>query len=151
MNSDFKELLSLLEKLRVRYLVVGGYAVMYYTEPRYTKDLNIVVGVSELDIEGLSSALAEFGYPLIESQVEQWREPDRMIILGVPPSRIVLLNQLAGVDFEAAWERRQTVNVGGQSVSFVSSDDLILAKRAAGRPQDHLDLPKLEQAAKRQR
>ncbi|WKZ80166.1 MAG: hypothetical protein QY327_12600 [Fimbriimonadaceae bacterium] len=98
MNSDFKELLSLLEKHRVRYLVAGGYAVMYYTEPRYTKDLDIVVGVSELDIEGLSSALAEFGYPLTESQVEQWREPDRMIILGVPPSRIVLLNQLAGVD-----------------------------------------------------
>ncbi len=34
-NSDFSELLSAFNRLRVRYLVVGGYAVVKYTEPRY--------------------------------------------------------------------------------------------------------------------
>ena len=41
MNSDFEELLSLFNANDVNYLVVGGYAVMLYTEPRYTKDLDI--------------------------------------------------------------------------------------------------------------
>jgi hypothetical protein len=40
-TSDYKDLLSVFNAFRVRYLVVGGYAVMQYTEPRYTKDLDV--------------------------------------------------------------------------------------------------------------
>ena len=40
-SPDFKELLNLLEKYKVRYLVVGAYAVMKYTEPRFTRDLDL--------------------------------------------------------------------------------------------------------------
>ncbi len=47
MNSDFIDLLSLFDKHQVRYLVAGGYAVMYYSEPRYTKDLDVVVGTAD--------------------------------------------------------------------------------------------------------
>ncbi len=41
-NSEFKELLNLFEKHKVRYLIVGGYAVMKYSEPRYTKDIDVL-------------------------------------------------------------------------------------------------------------
>jgi len=41
MNSDFKDLLKLFNDYKVHYLVVGGYAVMKHTEPRYTKDLDV--------------------------------------------------------------------------------------------------------------
>jgi len=44
-SQDFKELLSILEKHRVRYLVIGGYAVMLYSEPRWTKDLDIWIAI----------------------------------------------------------------------------------------------------------
>jgi hypothetical protein len=40
-NSDFSDLLRLFNVNRVRYLVIGGYAIIQYTEPRYTKDLDI--------------------------------------------------------------------------------------------------------------
>lgn len=41
MNSDFKELLNLLNEEKVKYLIIGGYAVGKHAEPRYTKDLDI--------------------------------------------------------------------------------------------------------------
>ena len=43
LNSDFKELLSILNERQAKYLIVGGYAVIEHTEPRYTKDLDIWV------------------------------------------------------------------------------------------------------------
>jgi hypothetical protein len=46
MNSDFKDPLKLFNAAKVRYLVVGGHAVMKYTEPRYTKDLDIWIEAS---------------------------------------------------------------------------------------------------------
>lgn len=145
MNSDFKDLLSLFSKHRVRYLVAGGYAVMYYSEPRYTKDLDVVVGTSAGEVERVVAALAEFGFPMTESQVEQLRMPNQMIVLGVAPSRIDILNELSGVDFDQAWERRNLVVVDGIEAAFISRSDLIAAKRAAGRPQDMMDLKLLEQ------
>lgn len=144
MNSDFRELLSLLAQYGVRYLVAGGYAVMLYTEPRYTKDLDIVVGVRDADIAGVGAALAEFGFPMSEEATAQLRLPNRMISIGRPPVRIDILNELTGVDFDTAYERRNVVDVLGVPVAFISLIDLIAAKRGAGRPQDLLDLQALE-------
>ncbi len=149
MNSDFKDLLSLLNRFRVRYLVVGGYAVMYHSEPRYTKDLDIVVGRTDEDVAALRSALGEFGFPLSEDNIAQLRRPNQMIALGRPPVRIDILNEINGVEFESAWERRIEVPIGEVKAWFISLDDLISAKRSVSRPQDLLDLSLLE-AAKRQ-
>lgn len=46
MNSDFKDLLRLFNAKKVRYLVVGGYAVIRYAQPRYTGDIDIFVDAS---------------------------------------------------------------------------------------------------------
>ena len=40
-SSDYRDLLSIFNAEGVRYLIVGGYAVMIHTEPRYTKDLDL--------------------------------------------------------------------------------------------------------------
>ena len=144
MNSDFKELLSLLNRFGVRYLVAGGYAVMLYTEPRYTKDLDVVIGVTEPDLSAFEKALEAFGFPLTPEAIVELRKPNRMISIGRPPARIDVLNELSGVDFNEAWDRRHVVDIEGEPVSFLSLQDLIAAKRAAGRPQDLLDLKSLE-------
>ena len=57
MNSDFSDLLSLFNRHRVRYLVAGGYAVIYYTNPRYTKDLDVVVALTDEDTSRAVEAL----------------------------------------------------------------------------------------------
>ena len=44
-SQDFKELLSILAKHETRYLIIGGYAVMKYTEPRWTKDLDLFIAI----------------------------------------------------------------------------------------------------------
>lgn len=64
MNPDFKEILSIFNEHEVRYLIVGAYAVMKYSEPRYTKDLDIWVEASEDNSKRVFSALNEFGAPV---------------------------------------------------------------------------------------
>ena len=54
-SPDFKELLSLFKKYNVRYLIVGGYAVMHYTEPRFTKDLDVLIAVEEENARAIYS------------------------------------------------------------------------------------------------
>jgi hypothetical protein len=144
MNSDFKDLLALLNRFGVRYLVVGGYAVMLYTEPRYTKDIDVFVGPGDREISGIGQAFTEFGFPMTAELLDQLKMPNRMISIGRPPSRIDLLNELTGVDFERAWQHRNIVVVDDIEVPFISLYDLVDAKRACGRPQDLLDLKKLE-------
>src|SRR5436189_6466622 len=74
-NSNFKELLSALNRCGAKYLVVGGYAVMLYTEPRYTKDLDIWVEASAENALLVFKALAEFGAPLKGIQAADSRRP----------------------------------------------------------------------------
>lgn len=63
-NSDFKELFVLFNACRVKYLLIGGYAVIYYAEPRYTKDLDVWVGADPENATNVFSALSQFGAPL---------------------------------------------------------------------------------------
>jgi hypothetical protein len=142
MNSDFLDLISLFEKSGVRYLVVGGYAFMLYAEPRYTKDLDLAIGIAEAD--KVAHALAEFGFPMSDRAREELLEPYRMISIGRAPTRIDILNHVDGIDFDAAWNDRNIVDLDGHSISFISKEWLIKAKRATGRPQDLIDLEALE-------
>lgn len=63
-SPDFKELLKIFEKYRIRYLVVGGYAVMKYSEPRFTKDLDLFISTNKENALRVYLALKEFGAPL---------------------------------------------------------------------------------------
>lgn len=120
---------------------------MLYSEPRYTKDLDIAIGTSPDEIRAFRTALEALGFPMADEAAEDLSRPNRMIKIGHPPARVDFLNQIDGVDFSAAWERRKVVDIDGVEVPFISLPDLIAAKRAAGRPQDLLDLEKLERGA----
>ncbi len=63
MNSDFKELLRIFNDHRVKYLVVGGYAVMKYTEPRFTKDLDIWISPDLENAKAVSTPSANLERP----------------------------------------------------------------------------------------
>ena len=62
-NSDFSELLRLFNAGKVRYLIVGGYAVVQYTEPRFTADLDVWTGTDSRNARAVHEALREFGAP----------------------------------------------------------------------------------------
>src|SRR5271165_2267467 len=95
-NSDFKELLNLFENCEVRYLVVGGYAVMHYCEPRYTKDLDIWIEASPDNAQNVFRALAQFGAPLKGISPADFSTEDIVYQMGIPPARVDVIVTLDG-------------------------------------------------------
>lgn len=146
-NADFSDLLNLFKANNVKYLVIGGYAVIQYTEPRFTKDLDLWISTHPDNAEAVFNALKEFGAPLEGLSPKDFSEEGYFYQMGVPPVRVDILMGIPGVQFDDAWERRVEVQFDDVSVTMISREDLILAKRAAGRPQDLLDADSLEQAS----
>ena len=145
-NSDFSDLLRLFNAGRVRYLVIGGFAVIQYTEPRFTADLDLWVGTEPRNAGAVYEALREFGAPLSGLTTGDFAEEGYFYQMGVPPVRVDVLMGIPGIGFEDAWARRVEVDFDGLPVPFISRDDLITAKRASGRPQDMIDVQSLLRA-----
>jgi predicted nucleotidyltransferase len=144
-NSDFSELLRLFNANQVRYLVIGGYALIQYAEPRYTKDLDLWISTDAINAKAVYRALREFGAPLADLTEADFSQEGYFYQMGAPPVRVDILMGIPGVAFEEAWPKRTTVDFDGLAVAFIAREDLIMAKRAAGRPQDLLDAELLSQ------
>jgi hypothetical protein len=144
MNSDFEELLSIFNRNEVKYLIVGGHAVMLYTEPRYTKDLDVWVEANDENAVKVYRALAEFGAPLSNLDPSDFARQGFFYQLGQPPARVDILMSIDAVSFEDAWPNRSECNLGGQRAWFIGRSDLIKNKRASGRHIDLHDLSLLE-------
>jgi len=151
LNSDFRELLNLLNQAQVRYLVVGGYAVMEHTEPRYTKDLDIWIKADLENAERVYAALKKFGAPLQNIRVEDFTDVGVVYHMGRPPSRVDVLMGMRGLDFDACWNNRFDSFYDDVPVPFLSNEDLVINKTLAGRPQDLMDVENLLLAQKRKK
>jgi hypothetical protein len=148
MNSDSIELLQLFAREKIKYLIVDGYAVSFHTEPRYTKDIDIFIATDRQNAQAVYKALAEFGVALTDATPEDFENTEQFYMIGAPPNRIDIMMGIPGVDFDRAWDHRVEADFEGVTITYISLDDLIVAKRAAGRDQDHLDLKILEEAKK---
>jgi len=143
-NSDFSDLLKLFNDNRVRYLIIGGYAVVQYAEPRYTRDLDVWISTDRTNAQAVYRALKEFGAPLANLTEADFAEEGYYYQMGVPPVRVDLLMGIPGIEFEDAWKKKVEIDFDGLMVTFISREDLIIAKRASGRPQDMMDADALE-------
>lgn len=85
MFDDFKELLSAFNARHVKYLIVGGYAVSFHSQPRATKDLDIFIKASPDNAQVVYKALAGFGAPLSEIGVDDLTDPRKFIRFGHEP------------------------------------------------------------------
>ena len=148
-NSDFRDLLRSLNAAGVRYLIVGGYAVMVHTEPRYTKDLDIWIEPTESNAAALFAALAQFGAPTSDVQVADFTQPDVFFQIGLAPVRIDIMTSTPGLEFPGAWNRKITVEFGDEPAFVLCRKDVIAAKRGAGRIRDNKDLRSLLDPKKR--
>ena len=144
-NSDFSDLLRIFNDRNVRYMVIGEYAVVQYAEPRFTKDLDVLIGTDIANTEAVYNALREFGAPLAGLTPKDFAEEGFFFQMGVPPVRVDVLMGIPGIQFEECWDRRMEVDFDGLKVIFISKQDLIASKRAAGRPQDLIDADLLSQ------
>lgn len=140
-NPHYKELLQLLNEFQVEYLIVGGFAVMKYSEPRYTKDLDVWVHSSPRNSVRVFEALKKFGAPLEQDGVTAETFAGQVVYqIGIAPVRIDILTQITGVQFPDAWRKRVGSTFFGVPVQFISLDDLVTNKRALGRDSDLKDL-----------
>lgn len=137
-SPDFKELLRAFNEEEAEYLIVGGYAMMKYTEPQFTKDLDVWVGNSRENAAKVYRALARFGAPLQKDGLtaRDFESEDLTYQIGVEPIRIDILTRVSGIQFSEAWKNRVATTFFGLCVYFISLSDLIVNKRAAGRSSD---------------
>jgi hypothetical protein len=154
-SQDVQEILSLLFKHKVRYLIVGAEAVIFHGFARLTGDIDIFFEPSPKNCRALFSALREFWagpVPGIGSPAELATK-GTIIQFGCPPNRIDLINTISGVNFPEAWTGRspRTLIVRKQSVTvhYIGLSALIKNKEACGRPKDLEDLIYLREAAKK--
>lgn len=152
-SPHYKELLHIFNERGVEYLVVGGYAVMKYTEPRYTKDLDVWVRNSPNNAQQVFEALARFGAPVLRDGItpETFRKDEIVYQIGVAPIRIDISTHIDGVQFATAWRKRVRGTVFGVSVNFISLRDLIRNKKSMGRRLDLEDLANLAPRIKHSR
>jgi len=134
-SPDFKELLRVWNEKQAEYLIVGGYAVMKYTEPRFTKDLDLWIRNSPENAAKVYQALAEFGAPLEKDGLlpKDFTSEDLTYQIGVAPVRIDILTRISGIQFAEAWRNRVAGTFFDIPVHFISLGDLIINKKAAGR------------------
>jgi len=124
-NRDFRDLFSAFSAADVRFLVVGAHAVIFYSVPRYTKDLDLWIEPTPENAAKAWRALAAFGAPLQGVSVEDLCAPGTILQIGVEPNRIDILTEVEGLSFEEAWNGRQMSSYGSVPIGLLNLDDLI--------------------------
>ena len=141
-SQDILLFLRLLAEHRVRYLVVGGEAVIFHGYPRVTGHVDFFYENTVPNSQRFFAALSDFWddrIPGIRS-ADELRQPGVIIQSGRPPHRIDLLNQIDAVTFAEAWPSRIRVQLstepGPVIVPYINLGPLLKNKRATGRPKE---------------
>jgi hypothetical protein len=129
---------------KIKYLVVGGYAVTVHGYPRYTNDIDIWIWIDKANAENLIMVLKDFGFGSLDISTDDFLNPNKVIQLGYPPNRIDLLTSISGVEFEDCYPKRVTIEIRGIKIDFIDIDNLKKNKQASGRHKDLNDLENLE-------
>lgn len=165
MRGDIEAVLGALNEKKVRYLVVGGLAVVLHGYLRTTMDLDLVVQLEPENLRKALQALEGLGYqpvapvPLLDfaepRMRESWIREKNMIVfsLWLPDGPVFKVDLFVSepFDFEATYRRAVQVDLGRTTARVVALEDLIALKREAGRPQDLADLQALERLRDRRR
>ena len=147
MLKDQRDLLLAFNAHNVRYLVVGGYAYSYYTQPRATKDLDVFIDPTPENAPLVFEALADFGAPLSGMSPKDFQDGKSWFQVGVALSRIDVIQSIDAIDFDSAWKSSEQGLAGDDiPVRYISIDDLIRNKLAVGRLRDLADVEDLREA-----
>jgi hypothetical protein len=129
---------------KVKYLVVGGYAVGFYGYPRATADMDIWIAIEKENAVDVADSLKEFGFNFPDVVPEVFQKKDKVIRMGNPPIRIKILTSISGVDFDKAYSERIVENIDGVPINIISLENLKINKKASGRHKDLDDLEHLK-------
>ena len=145
LNSHYKDILSILSEKKVKYLLVGAYAMAVHGYPRSTMDIDILVKPDQENALLVLQALDDFGAPVGNLSAEDLQKEDLIFQIGIAPCRIDILTSIDGLKFDAAFARSELIEIEGIPVHVLSIPDLIINKRASGRTKDLADAEILEE------
>lgn len=148
LSRDFKEFIESLNANRVRYLIVGGYAMAAHGHPRYTKDLDVWIEVAPQNAERVVQALKDFGFGQLDFNASDFLDEGVVVQLGYPPHRIDLLTAATGVRFTDCYARKIRLAIDGIEADFIDIGGLLENKKATGRLQDQADVEALGEPPK---
>jgi hypothetical protein len=144
LQPDFLDFIKLCNEYEVKYLIVGGFAVGVHGFPRYTKDMDVCVEMSEENADKVLMVMEKFGFKSLQLKKEDFLKKDFVTQLGHEPVRIDIINDMESVTFDEAWKNKKIVKVENVPVNFIGFNELIRVKTNAGRPQDLVDVMKLK-------
>ena len=161
----FEERLGYLAAANVRFVVVGGVAVVIHGHARLTVDLDLVLDLDPENVRRAIEALTARGLrPLLPVNAQDFADADirrqwvntrnmQVFTMRDPHSPLLTIDLFATepIPFADLWARSETVSLGGGNVRVASINDLIAMKRVASRPLDLVDIEKLEAIVRRRR
>ncbi len=134
---DFEEFINLLNKHKVEYLIVGGYAVTFHSRPRFTEDLDVWINKTKKNSKRIFEALEEYGYGNIDIKIEDFTKDNLVLQLGYRPVRIDILTSIEGVRFSKAYKSREKgLFYGKINADYINLENLLINKASVDRKKD---------------
>jgi hypothetical protein len=145
-NPDFQDFIKALNEAEVKYILVGGYAVILHGYNRSTGDMDIWVERSAENYQKVVKAFLIFGMPVFDMTLTNFIQNDLLDVFtfGRPPVSIDIMLEVKGLTFDAAFQNTSIRNIDGIEVRLLGMDSLVKAKLAAGRFKDLDDLENLQ-------
>lgn len=137
---DFQDLLRLFNKNKVKYCIIGMYAVAFYAKPRYTKDMDILIESTIENAKKIIKSLNEFGFGSLGLSEKDFSKKGQVIQLGYEPVRIDIITSIKGCSFNRVWKNKEIGRYGREKVFFIGLNELIKTKKISHRKQDLIDL-----------
>ncbi len=106
---------------------------------RATGDIDLWIRISDENAERVWRALDRFGAPLFDLNIEDLKTPGMVFQIGVVPSRIDVITQIDGVEFDEAWHEHKTVEIENLSIPVIGKTQLLINKQSTGRTKDRND------------
>jgi predicted nucleotidyltransferase len=145
-NSDFRDFIAALNRNQVRYILVGGYSVILHGYSRTTGDMDLWVDRTEENYLNIKNAFGEFGMPVFDMTEENFLHHPNwdVFTFGIPPVAIDLMISMEGFNFQEVFDRSIIFKDDELNIRVIHKNDLIAAKRKAGRSKDLDDLENLQ-------
>ena len=144
-NEDFRDFIQQFNDAEVRYILIGGYSVILHGYSRNTGDMDIWVERTSENYKKIKLAFLKFGMLLFDMTEENflYHSEWNVFTYGKPPSSIDIMTKVKGLDFEECFDKSVIFKEDDLEIRTIHFNNLIAAKKAAGRAKDQDDLENL--------
>lgn len=149
-QEDFRDFLKALNDNEVKYIMVGGLAVVLHGHARVTGDMDIWVECSAENYKKLVKAFQQFHMPVFDMTLEKFLQVNESDVFsfGRNPVGIDIMTAVKGLNFDEAYKLSLIFNDEGLPIRLIHMNQLIEAKKAAGRLKDLYDIQQLQKRKK---